>query len=64
MTTNDNVAAQYIENEVINVSIVLNTNNKQMLIYLNGILSGMAGYTWQQFLLVLNSNMHYIQKNI
>ena len=45
MTTNDNVAAQYIENEVINVSIVLNTNNKQMLIYLNGILSGMAEYT-------------------
>ena len=45
MTTNDNVAAQYIENELINVSIVLNTNNKQMLIYLNGILSGMAGYT-------------------
>lgn len=45
MTTNDNVAAQYIENEVVNVSIVLNTNNKQMLIYLNGILSGMAGYT-------------------
>ena len=45
MTTNDNVAAQYIENEVVNVSIVLNINNKQMLIYLNGILSGMAGYT-------------------
>lgn len=45
MVSGDNVAAKYIENKVINVAIVLNTNNKQMLIYLDGVLSGMAKYT-------------------
>ena len=45
MVSGDNVAAKYIENTPINISIVLNTNNKQMLIYLNGVLSGMSGYS-------------------
>lgn len=44
-STGDTVSAQYIENEIINVALVINTNKQQMMIYLNGILSGMTGYT-------------------
>jgi hypothetical protein len=40
----NHVTARYTNNEILNVAVVLNANEKCMYLYINGIMSGMSAY--------------------
>ena len=56
MSDGKNVSVRYMEDNIVNVAVTINAAKSQILMYVNGVASGMAGYSSATAFLPINAD--------